>query len=139
MSHSEAWPNTVLRALSYFGIVFFVGFALGAMRVTWLLPQVGERSAELLEAPLMLVAIFYSARFITRRFPASSQLGLIASGVLALLVLLFVEFAVVLGLRGLSISQYFAQRDPIAESVYVVMLVLFAAMPWIVGRKRSAT
>jgi hypothetical protein len=123
----------------YFGIVFFVGFVLGVIRVTWLVPQVGERSAELLEMPLMLIAIIYSAFFVTRRFPALRQTDLILSGVVALIFLLAVEFSVVLGLRGLSIGQYFSDRDPIAGAVYFVMLIVFATMPWVVGRKHVAT
>ncbi len=129
----------LFRGISYFGIVFSVGFVLGAVRVFWLVPLVGERYAELLETPLMLIAMIYAARFVVRRFPASSHLGLIASGGLALVVLLLVEFSVVLGLRGLKMSEYFAERDPIAGAVYAVMLIVFAAMPWIVGRKHLAT
>jgi len=129
----------MLRAGIYFAIVFTVGFALGIVRVLWLVPLVGERSAELLEMPLMLVAIFYAARFVTRRFPARRQADLVLSGGLALLILLVVEFSVVLGLRGLSISQYLQERDPIAGFVYFVMLIVFATMPWVVGRKYVAT
>ena len=129
----------MLRATAYFAIVFTVGFALGILRVLWLAPLVGERSAELLEMPLMLVAIFYSARFVTRRLPASHQVDLVISGGLALVFLLAVEFSVVLWLRGLSISQYLADRDPISGAVYFVMLIVFATMPWAVGRKHAAT
>lgn len=129
----------MLRAVAYFAMVFAVGFALGIPRVLWLVPLVGERLAELLEMPLMLVAIYYSARFVTRRFPASRQVDFVISGGLALVFLLVIEFSVVLWVRGLSISQYLADRDPIAGAVYVVMLVVFATMPWAVGRKHVAT
>ena len=130
--------NILLRALLYFGMVFFVGFALGAVRITWLVPWLGERSAELIEAPLMLIAMFYSARFLAFRIPALSRWDLVASGVLALIILLIVEFSVVLGLRGLTVKEYFADRDPVAGAVYAAMLLLFAAMPWIVGRRQQA-
>ncbi len=125
----------MLRATAYFAIVFTVGFGLGMLRVLWLVPMLGERSAELLEMPLMLVAIFYSARFVTRRFPASRQVDLVISGMLALVFLLAIEFSVVLWLRGLSIGQYLADRDPVAGAAYIVMLMVFATMPWAVGRR----
>ena len=129
----------MIRGITYFILVFSVGFALGTIRVFWLVPQVGERVAELIEAPLMLAAMYFSARFVTHRFPASRPIEYIYSGVVALALLLAVEFSVVLGLRGLSITQYFAERDPIAGAVYLVMLVVFTAMPWLLGRQRAAT
>lgn len=59
----------MIRGTIYFGLVFSVGFVLGIARVLLLVPQLGERWAEIAEAPLMLVAILFSARFIVRRFP----------------------------------------------------------------------
>jgi hypothetical protein len=56
---------------------------------------------------------------------------------MALLLLVAVEFAVVLGIRGLSIGEYFAQRDPVAGGVYVLLLAVFAAMPWLVHRRSA--
>ena len=52
-------------------------------------------------------------------------------GAVALGLLLFVEFTVVLSLRGLSIPEYVSSRDPIAGSVYLLLLALFAGMPWV--------
>jgi hypothetical protein len=124
----------MFRAVVYFALVFSAGFVFGIFRVLWVVPQVGDRVAELLEAPLMLAAIIYSARFITRRFPATNAGSYLASGGIALALLLIVEFTVVLALRGLTIGEYLAERDPIAGGVYVLMLLLFAAMPWFVGK-----
>ena len=42
-------------ALAYFLIVFGAGFLLGTIRVLLLLPVLGERAAELLEMPFMLI------------------------------------------------------------------------------------
>jgi hypothetical protein len=126
----------MIRAGVYFLLVFGVGFAFGVVRTLWVVPYVGERLAELFEAPLMFVAIGFSARFVTRRFPASRSVDYLVSGGLALVLLLIVEFTVVLGLRGLSIDEYFAARDPVAGSVYGVMLIVFAVMPWILGKSR---
>lgn len=128
----------MLRAASYFVLVFGVGFILGVIRVFWLEPRIGAQLAELVEAPIMLIAIFVSARFVVRQFPSSRSLPYLFSGSLALLLLILVEFSVVLGLRGLSISEYFAERDPIAGGVYVFMLIVFALMPWFIGRSVAA-
>jgi hypothetical protein len=124
----------VIRSLVYFGVVFGVGFILGAIRVLLLVPRFGDRVAELIEAPLMLAAIYFAARFITKRFEASRRVEFLHSGLVALLFMLAVEFSVVLALQGQSIREYLAERDPVAGTVYVVMLVIFAAMPYLVGR-----
>jgi hypothetical protein len=129
----------MLRAATYFVFVFGAGFILGVFRVLWLEPRIGARLAEIGEAPLMLVAIFFSARFVIRHFPASRSQEYLVSGGLALLLLILVEFSVVLGLRGLSISEYFAERDPISGGVYIFMLIVFALMPWFIGRTSTAT
>ena len=123
----------MFRGAVYFGLVFGVGFLLGIVRVSAVQPRLGERWAELAEAPLMLTAIILSARFVVRRFPAPRRADYLASGGVALLLLVLVEFSVVLGIRGLSLGEYFAERDPVAGSVYVIMLGVFAAMPWLVG------
>jgi hypothetical protein len=124
----------MIRGTVYFSIVFGVGFILGVIRVLLLEPSLGERLAELVEAPVMLIAIVVAARFVTRRYPARRKVDFLASGGLALLLLLSAEFSVALGLRGVSIGEYFAERDPIAGSVYALMLLVFAAMPALIGR-----
>ena len=129
--------NSALRGGVYFVLVFGVGFLLGIVRVLVLEPRLGTRWAELAEAPLMLAAIVVSARYVVRRFPAAQRASYGVSGAIALLILIVAEFSVVLGIRGLTIGEYFAQRDPVAGSVYVALLAVFAAMPWWVGGRRS--
>ncbi len=55
-------------------------------------------------------------------------------GCVALGLLLVAEFTLVLWLRGLSISDYLASRDPVSGTVYYVMLGVFAIMPLLVAR-----
>ena len=127
----------VIRGVAYFALVFGIGFILGAIRVLWLEPRVGQRVAELMETPLMLAAIYFSADFVVQRFKASRGVEHLYSGLMGLILLLVVEFSVVLGLQDLSIREYLAERDPVAGTVYMVMLIIFAAMPWLVGRKHA--
>lgn len=117
----------------YFALVFGAGFLLGTIRVLWLVPAVGTRAAELLEMPLMLLAIILAARWVTRYFSvprtASIRLGV---GGIALAPILVLDFSVVLWIRGLSISQYIEQFDSVAGTAYFMMLGVFAIMPWLV-------
>ena len=128
-----------IRAGVYFGLVFSVGFLLGVVRVLWVVPSLGERTAELLETPLMLGASFIFAHFVVRRFPGETRFEHLISGVIALALLLAFEFTVVLGLRGLSVAEYFSSRDSVAGTVYAVSLFVFALLPWLVaGRRHGA-
>ena len=120
----------IKSAAIYFVLVFGAGFVLGPIRVLWAVPRFGERTAELMEAPLMLVAIVLAARWIVRRFAEpKSWFRLIAVGLLALALLLATELTMGLALRGLTLEEYVQSRDPVASGVYVVLLLLFAMMP----------
>jgi hypothetical protein len=122
-------------AAIYFALVFGVGFVLGPIRVLWVVPRVGERTAELMEAPFMLAAIIFVARWIVRRFEEpKSRSRLLGVGTMALALLLMMELTVVLSLRGLTLEEYLRARDPVAGGVYGVLLALFALMPVLVSR-----
>jgi hypothetical protein len=120
-------------ATTYFAIVFGFGFVFGTIRVFSIAPRFGERVAELIEMPLMLIAIVFGA-LVIKRFCAGRTLVAVGSGVVALGLLVLAELEFVMRLRGLSLSQYIASRDPVSGIVYLVMLVIFALMPWLVAR-----
>lgn len=128
--------RTLTAAAIYFALVFLAGFVLGALRILWAVPRFGPRLAELIEAPIMLVVIVAAARWViggyARQFPVRRRAAL---GVAALLMLLVAEIALVTWWRGQSIADYFAGRDPVAGSVYYVLLVVFAAMPALLRRR----
>lgn len=127
--------RTVTGSLAYFAVVFGVGFVLGVLRISFLVPHFGERIAELAEMPVMFLVIVLSARRVTHRLaiPPSypARLGM---GVLALGLLLAAELVLVVALQGQSLAEYISGRDPVSGTVYLVMLALFAAMPVLVGR-----
>jgi hypothetical protein len=134
----QGYLSVVLKAAtSYFLLVFGAGFILGPIRVLYIVPRFGVRTAELMEAPLMLIVIVLSARWVVRKFKVA-QVGTlrVAVGLFALLLGLLFEFVLVLKLRGLSLSEYFRERDPVAGAVYYLMLCVLALMPLLVGRKR---
>jgi len=117
----------------YFAVVFGAGFVLGTIRTVWAVPRFGTRVAELMETPIMFVVTVLAARWIVRRLAvpgkAPSRLGM---GCIGLGLMLVAEFTLVLWLRGLSISEYLASRDPVSGTVYYVMLGLFCIMPLLV-------
>ncbi len=127
--------RSIKAGVAYFALVFGAGFILGSVRVPFLVPRLGERIAELVETPFMFVVVLLSARFIAKQFalPATVSVRL-ATGFLALGLLLAAEIVLVTALQGRSLGQYIASRDPVSGSVYLAMLALFAFMPLIVTR-----
>ncbi len=124
-----------MAGLVYFALVFAAGFALGVIRVLLVVPRVGVMWAELMEAPLMLAVIVIAARWTVRKFHVSpGWRPRIAMGLVALGLLLCAELTLVLGLRGLSLAEYVASREPVSGTVYVVLLLAFAFMPAFVAR-----
>jgi hypothetical protein len=123
---------------SYFALVFGAGFLLGALRVALMVPRLGERLAELLEMPAMFVVILVSARFVTTRFalPATASERL-ATGVIALGMMIAAELLFVALLQGSSLGAYIASRDPVSGGAYLALLALFALMPLILARVAS--
>jgi len=132
--------HTIVQILKagalYFALVFGAGFVLGTICTLWVVPRFGTRTAELMETPIMLVVTIAAARWIVRRLAVpltpSRRLGM---GFVALGLLLVAEFTLVIWLRGLSISEYLAGRDPVSGTVYYLTLGLFAIMPFLVARR----
>jgi type IV secretory pathway TrbD component len=56
-------------------------------------------------------------------------------GCIALVLMLIAEFGFVLWIRGLSIKEYFATRDPVSGTAYYLLLIVFAIMPLLVAGK----
>jgi hypothetical protein len=122
--------QTIRAGLTYFAIVLGTGFVLGAFRVPFLVPRVGERWAELAEMPIMATVIFLGAGFILRRFPDICTAGRsLAAGVLALALSVCAELGLALVLQSQTLPEFLASRDKVSGSVYVALLLVFAVMP----------
>jgi hypothetical protein len=125
---ASAVGRVIAAGVLYFAMVFGAGFVLGPIRVLWLVPRVGDRAAELIEAPIMLAVIVVAARWIARRVGGGAATRT-ATGAIALALLLGAELAFVHWFWRMSIAQYVGNRDLVGFGVYVVLLALFAAMP----------
>jgi hypothetical protein len=123
-------------SLLYFGLVFAAGFALAPVRILLLAPRLGERLAELVKLPLMILISWLVAAWLMRRkLMPYRRWQRILVGALALLLILLAEFWVVLFVREITLAEYFATRDPVAAAAYYLSLFLFAAMPILVARR----
>ncbi len=130
--------ETLKAGVLYFVLVFAAGFVLGTIRTLWVVPRLGVRTAELLEAPIMFGVSILAARWVVRHVgipPVWSRR--LVMGCIALGLMLLVEFTVVLWIRGLTIRGYLESRDPVSGTVYFLTLGAFAAIPVFVGQRRA--
>jgi hypothetical protein len=132
----SAVEQTVKAGVLYFMLVL-CRICFGHDPHALVVPKLGVRTAELIEAPLMFGLSILAARWVARRlrFPPD-YLRRLASGCVALGLMLLVEFTFVLWIRGLTIREYFATRDPISGTVYFLTLGVFA-IPVFVERQPS--
>lgn len=124
-------PVILKTALAYFALVFGAGFILGPIRILFIVPRFGVFVAELMEYSLMLVVIVAAASWLVRKFQIAEQTLMV--GVLALALVMAFEFTLVLWLRGLTLTEYLSERDPLSSLIYYLMLVGFALMPLLVN------
>jgi hypothetical protein len=114
----------------YFAIVLGTGFALGVVRVPFLVPRIGERWAELAEMPIMAAVIFLAAGYILRRFPEIHVGGRPwGVGFVAWFLAVCAELGLAVVLQNRTLAEYLGSRDKVSGSVYLAMLVIFALMP----------
>ncbi|WP_189398974.1 hypothetical protein [Arenicella chitinivorans] len=105
-----------------------------------LVPNLGEQTAELIEAPFMVLVSFMAACFI--RNLSKEKLNsndLLLVGFLALGYLLAVELSVVLWVRELSVSEFVQSRYSIAGIAYLVSLILYSLFPYFVSKQSKVT
>ena len=122
--------KTICAGLVYFAIVLGTGFALGVVRVPFLVPRIGERWAELAEMPIMGATIFFAAGYILRRFPEIHlRSRALVAGLLALALAVCSELGLAVFLQSQTLAEYLGSRDKVSGSVYLAMLVAFALMP----------
>ncbi|HEX5050003.1 MAG TPA: hypothetical protein VFX89_23015 [Gammaproteobacteria bacterium] len=129
-------PLVAAFAVAYFAAVFAVGFAFGVCRVLWLVPAAGERAAELVELPFMILASFVVARALVAWFRIVDRRTALAAGLAALALLVAAELGTALALRGLTPGAYVASRDPVSGGAYAAAVLIFGLLPWLVVRRR---
>ena len=127
--------RTLKAGVIYFLLVFAVGWVLGPIRELWVVPRFGRMIGVFLEAPIMLIAMIISARWVIRRFDVPGTLRTtISMGLAAVSILTVAEIAGVLWVRQLSLQEYLGSLATAPGVISLLMFLLFAAMPTLVTR-----
>ena len=92
-----------------------------------------------MEMPIVLAVTIVAARWTVLRLSVPMMWSArLEMGCMALLLMLIAEFGFVLWVRGLSIKEYFATRDPVSGTAYYLLLLVFAIMPLLRSHYLSA-
>lgn len=112
--------------------VFAVGFAIGAIRVLWLVPRLGETVAVLLEAPFMLAVSWKMSRW------SASKHGLLTDprsalqmGAIAFAVLMLAELATAVLCFHRTAAEYVAGFWSVPGAIGLAAQACFAGFPFL--------
>lgn len=128
----------LIAGAAYFAMVFAAGFALGVVRELALRPWAGEVGAVLIELPMILLAAYFAARWLSLRLGLARARERAAMGAVALALLLLAEAALAGPVRGLSPREWAAGFASLRGAVTLAGYAAFAAMPVWAGRRSRA-
>lgn len=122
--------KAVAAGALYFSIVFAAGFCLGAMRVTFLAPAVGETLATLLELPVILSVSWAACLVVLQRMNVDGRAaGRLVMGAVAFVLLLAAEIGLGLGLMNRSFPAQIEEMTAPSGLIGLAGQALFAFFP----------
>jgi hypothetical protein len=130
--------NALRAGTAYFLAVFAIGFVLGAIRVTLVIPRIGALAAVCIEAPVMLALAWPVCDAAVRRFAVPPAVSArLAMGGFAFALLMIAELALAVLLFGRSPAQHWGSYRGLAEQVGLAGQVAFALFPLWIARRRA--
>jgi len=118
----------------YFLVAVGAEFVLEVIRLQVVALHIGEKLAEMLEIPNVLLATMIGARWVVDRFILPPLPGIrLGVGFVALCLLLISEWTVIQALQALSFEGYVTSQDAAVETIPIGALSVLAVMPFLVG------
>lgn len=123
-------PSAIRAGVFYFAIVFAAGFALGALRVTFIIPLIGELSAVALELPAIVFISWYVCRWLVGQLSVPAMASQRAAmGVLAFALLMLAELGLSVLVFGRSGAEYLAHLQTASGLLGLAGQIVFAFIP----------
>lgn len=114
----------------YFAIVFAAGFVLGALRVTVLMPLIGELPAVALELPIILFISWIVCRRLVAQFSVPAMASQRAAmGALAFVLLMLAELGLSVLVFDRSGAEYLAHLQTAPGLLGLAGQIVFAFIP----------
>lgn len=122
----------IKAGVAYFLSVFLLGMVLGVLRITIVVPRLGEAGAVALELPVILAASWFLAGSIQARFQVPAKLSpRLAMGATAFALLMAGELGVSILGYGNSVAQHYAGYATAPRALGLAAQIVFALMPLI--------
>lgn len=122
--------KAIIAGVSYFTLIFALGFALGAIRILVIAPRLGSTGAVFLEVPIMLTASWILCGWLVRRFRVSPVIGArLAMGITAFALLMLAELGVSVFVFDRSPAEHVATYLSWSAVPGLAAQIAFAAMP----------
>jgi hypothetical protein len=116
--------------LAYFALIFAIGFALGAIRIIYVIPRFGELPAVLLELPVMLASAWLICGWLVIRCRVPDRTApRLAMGATAFAALMLAELALAMLLFGRTPAQHLDSYRSVAALFGLAGQLLFAGFP----------
>ena len=132
-------PNWVRAGIAYFVVVFAIGFLLGIIRVTLVVPRVGLLVAVAFELPLILCASWIVCRKLVERFGVARTTSLrLGMGGVAFGILMIAETVLAVFLMRQSVAEHFASYGSAHAILGLAGQVGFALIPWVQQNKAAS-
>jgi hypothetical protein len=131
--------RVVTAAALYFGVVFALGFILGALRTLALAgaPEISRLQAVLVELPVMLAASWFACAYVVRRFSVpATVVARMGMGGGAFILLAFAELMLAIGLVGLTPAQHFESYRESSHALGLLAQIAFGLFPLIQSTRR---
>lgn len=115
---------------AYFAGVFFVAFALGAVRALFLVPRFGEVAAVSFEAPIVLTVSWYVSRWTAGKFGVADVTApRAAMGAFAFVLLMAAELALSTLVFRTPLESYVAAFGSAPGAIGLAAQIAFAFVP----------
>jgi hypothetical protein len=121
--------RSLVAGAAYFLIVFAAAFALGALRVTFVVPAVGVVWATLLELPFTLAVSWATCAWIGRHWPMSSIAQSVIMGVCAFVLLMGAEAAGSILIFGRTLGEHVGSFGTAAGALGLAGQIVFGVLP----------
>ncbi|MDK2743784.1 MAG: hypothetical protein H8K03_02750 [Nitrospira sp.] len=137
-THDGKRPHGLVQVVKagviYFLVAIGTGLVLEVIRMQVVALHVSERLAEIMEIPNVLLATIVGARWVIDRFALPPLPGIrLGVGLVALCLMLLLEWTVMLPIHGLSFREYVDGQQTVVGIVPLGALSVLTVMPFLVG------
>jgi hypothetical protein len=113
----------------YFGMIYTLGFLMGAVRETWIAPRFGGFWPRMAEMPVMLAASWFAAWWVVNRYGLETRFERFVMGLSAFVLLMAGEALVSLFAMGRTFAQHIATYSTLQGGLTLLAQSAFALFP----------